>query len=862
MICGGPSPDSADIRSMHVKRGRQPNWSDQQFPSIQRAESGSKKARVDIQVVSTKDSFAKKSSTSCASTPPSVVPHAALRKGLFEIDGKPTYLFGGDLHYFRVRDANSDPKVTYKMWAQTLDQMKDAGMNLVSTYVPWDYHNPASGDYDFEGAKDIKVFLDMVQERGMHAVLKPGPLITGEWPNGFGTFGAVPSWFKDANPDAMERNSDGKFFEFGPFAFLPGDKPHNRQPTFLNKEYLSAVDNWYQRFTQEVSPFLGNTVVAVQIDNETNQYWSHRFGDVGYAPESLDFTRQWLSEKYQGDIGRLNESWNSSYESFDDVIPIGRLPKNRDENSAAFDWYQAGHAYVREYLETLKQSLISSGVKESDVVFMTNDAPFGINMGEKFLFNVLIADAKKHSVAPTGMDLYPKLNGSSDTPQDRPFQADYFTKLSAHRGEALDENGGYCYGAELQGGLYSAFYGLLKMVVPPESTDQLLARSVGHGMKGGSVYVIRDGLNADNSNYDYQAAISRNGAKTERYEVLKKWGDFLKTNGTDLLESKEVQNKVAVLVDGLDVAPKGEFADDQQRIQTVENPALYGWLKSSGINAEVFDTQTVSKEQLQSMNAVFFLNPDNISPDTKKKLADFTDGGGTLVNLLWNDLEEAAPKKHDWAWLGGFSGRGEISVEAGEYNGPVPARGYESFADELPASAKPFAWEKKWPFGERGRVVGYVDQKEQGKVVQLGTNVFGQFNRSDYYSSKAEEGISEAIQLGRWLAKQGGEEPIVSSSKPRELVWARKSENKLYLFCINDNAKNAVMNISVHDAQKLGLEPEHNYFVRDALNHTSYGAFTGRELAEKPLRIAAKKFGSTVLMIEPNKSEFKEDADV
>jgi beta-galactosidase GanA len=127
------------------------------------------------------------------------VADVVLRDGALSVRGKPTFLWGGDVHYFRVRDPGGDVARTHAMWADTLDKLKAAGCNHVSTYVPWDVHATSAGTFDFSGQRDLRAFLSMAKERGLHVVLKPGPLITGEWPRGAGTFGAVPAWWKAAN---------------------------------------------------------------------------------------------------------------------------------------------------------------------------------------------------------------------------------------------------------------------------------------------------------------------------------------------------------------------------------------------------------------------------------------------------------------------------------------------------------------------------------------------------------------------------------------------------------------------------------------------------------------------------------------
>ncbi len=66
-------------------------------------------------------------------------PHVEVAGDALRIDEVPTFLYGGDLHYFRVRDPDFDAAKTRAMWADTLDAMQAASMNMVSTSVPWDY---------------------------------------------------------------------------------------------------------------------------------------------------------------------------------------------------------------------------------------------------------------------------------------------------------------------------------------------------------------------------------------------------------------------------------------------------------------------------------------------------------------------------------------------------------------------------------------------------------------------------------------------------------------------------------------------------------------------------------------------------
>ena len=210
------------------------------------------------------------------------------------------------------------------------------------------------------------------------------------------------------------------------------------------------------------------------------------------------------------------------------------------------------------------------------------------------LRNVLVHDGlTKNPIGVAGLDLYPKQFTTNDHLQDQPFQADYFTRLYDQLGDLATGPQAFAYAAELQGGFYA--YPLLgHPKVAPEATDQLLARTIGRGLKGGSFYVIRDGHNLDGSAYDYLAAIAADGGLTPRYQVMQRWGKLLANEGPTLLQASEQVDDIAVLTNGRHAAPQGGLLDDLQRLVTIEDPALFGWLVHAGFNPAVLDARVTT----------------------------------------------------------------------------------------------------------------------------------------------------------------------------------------------------------------------------------------------------------------------------
>lgn len=786
--------------------------------------------------------------------------HVVIEDGELRIDGVPTFLYGGDLHYFRVRDPAFDAAKTEALWVETLDLMVSAGMNLVTTYAAWDYHNAGPGQWDFAGARDVGKFVDLACARGLKVVFKPGPLITGEWPRGFGTFGAVPAWWKQAHPEALARKSNGDLFNYSPTGAAD-----QTQPSYLHPTYLAAVKEWYEKVLGPVKKHLGGCLVAIQVDNETNLYWGNRFGDVDYSAVALAHYREFLKGKY-ATIAALNARYGTSHASFDAVLPPSSAPgwtTPRKDNPWYADWYWAGQALSAAYLGELRKMLEAEGFKPPDVLLFTNDSPFTLLFTDFSLRNVLVHDGPtKNPIGLAGLDLYPKQFTTNKQLMDQPFQPDYFVRLYDQAGDLATGPGDYAYAAELQGGFY-AYPALGQPEVRPAATDQLLARSIGRGLKGGAFYVIRDGLNADGSKYDYQAAIGLAGNTTARFGVMKRWGAFLQKYGTDLLRAKEVRNKVAILTNGLYAAPAGNVLDDMQRLLTVEQPALFGWLAAAGLNPEVLDVRLTTPATLAQHKAVFYLNPDFVDDATAQKLVDYVGQGGLLVNFLWpgrvsdawvassatTALSSLFSAKDDgfWQWLNA-SREGTVNADYPGFKGELESYWYES--QWTPSgSVTPFLWERTQPFGNDGSVVGWLAQDAGKKRAFIGTHVATRFNQDDYYALPAAE-IQRATALAKYLVGVAGESAIVDTNGVRQLAWARRSDARTYLFVINDDATAKVVHVNLHDLGALGLAAATNYALSEALGGQSLGTKTGSALAASGLDVSLGPESPGVVVLE------------
>lgn len=144
----------------------------------------------------------------------------------FTKNGKPYTVIAGEMHFSRV------PR---ERWKETLLKMRECGINTVSNYVFWNYHEEEKNAFDFRGNRDIAAFLQICKDIDMPCVLRIGP-----WCHGEVIRGGFP---KRINQMAKKRCN--------------------------NPKYLKEVREYWQELYKEVKPYLdGETVIGLQLENE------------------------------------------------------------------------------------------------------------------------------------------------------------------------------------------------------------------------------------------------------------------------------------------------------------------------------------------------------------------------------------------------------------------------------------------------------------------------------------------------------------------------------------------------------------------------------------------------------------------
>jgi hypothetical protein len=147
----------------------------------------------------------------------------------FIVNGQRLLLAGGEFHYFRTPN---------ELWEDRIIKAKRCGANLITTYIPWSWHEQNEGKQCWTGDRDLGKFIELCQKHNMYLIVKPGPYICAEW-----DFGGHPDW-------------------------LLSKKIPLR---VLNDKYLGYVRGWYKSVAEKISPYLvtkGGNILCIQVENE------------------------------------------------------------------------------------------------------------------------------------------------------------------------------------------------------------------------------------------------------------------------------------------------------------------------------------------------------------------------------------------------------------------------------------------------------------------------------------------------------------------------------------------------------------------------------------------------------------------
>ncbi len=308
-----------------------------------------------------------------------------------QVDGHDLFLLAGDLPYYDL------PR---RRWDEALAALRAAHFNAVTISAPWSWHEPQEGEIDLSGEtdpqRDLAGALALCARQGLRVIFSPGPHVGGSWHQS-----DLPQWLLRAHPEvlALDAHGRGPALEVGCPAL-----------TCLHPVYAAYVAGWYQALLPILRRAQG-LLVAVRLDGRASG--DRGLGDdplaMDYGPRVVGeggragFYQQWLAAQY-GEVQRLNERYQASYDSFAQVQPPRRQPASRRELPWFSDWRRCKMDLFNQHLEYLYDWLHDGGLDVPVAILFPYRSPLGARRcADYFRLRgkpVLVAHAS--TAAPTG----------------------------------------------------------------------------------------------------------------------------------------------------------------------------------------------------------------------------------------------------------------------------------------------------------------------------------------------------------------------------------------------------------------------------------------------------------------------------
>lgn len=269
-------------------------------------------------------------------------------------------LWAGAMHYWR--HAPED-------WGACLDAMKAMGLRIVDTYVPWGVHEKYEGEgvqgsplagkgarrsFDFGESfarLDVARFLRMCHERGLYALVRPGPHINAE----LTYFGLPERVVWDRECQARTPGDNPVILPMVPTAFPV--------PSYASDAFHDETALWFEAVGEVLAPlqYPAGPIVMWQIDNEGALYFRDGPYDQDYHPDAIRLFRSFLREKYPSP-GAIRDAWNEPNLTFATAAPPARFDaKGANELARHLDWMEFHEHLLAEAMARFAKALENAG---------------------------------------------------------------------------------------------------------------------------------------------------------------------------------------------------------------------------------------------------------------------------------------------------------------------------------------------------------------------------------------------------------------------------------------------------------------------------------------------------------------------
>lgn len=529
-----------------------------------------------------------------------------LKEGGFVLGDKPFFLYSGEIHYFRI------PR---REWRDRLRKAKATGLNTISSYIPWSWHELKEGSFDFIGKtrpeRNLLDFIKLLQEFGLYFFARVGPISNAEL-----VHEGLPHWLLKSHPEVYSKGEG------------LSDLPHVTLVSYLNPTFQKYVKRWYEKILPIVANHQvtkGGNIILLQLCNEIGMvHWVNKTAD--YSRTATKLYQDFLRKSY-GEISKLNRNYGTDYRDFSQIEQLnGRA--GSDWKPAFWDWAK----FYRWYHATYYQSLARHAVDHQVIL------PLVANIPQFYDFDVrgrgIYSPMTTSMFRDFPLHVPEVIFGGAYQPRRLDYDNFHDIVLTTEVMKMVSFPDAPTICCELQTGMLRG-----RPKIHSADVELLLKGSISQGLNGVNSYLFCGGTNPEGlgvfgSYHDWQAPISPEGEERPHLEPLKSFGKFISTFGEKLaLTEKEFDTVFGFYTPYYATEYlKGKFAEElEKKRDQLFFDGVARLLQLAGINYSLEDLQRSSIEKLLSHPTIWVFCLDFMDGQTQMKLVQYVERGGRLI---------------------------------------------------------------------------------------------------------------------------------------------------------------------------------------------------------------------------------------
>lgn len=467
-----------------------------------------------------------------------------------------------------------------------LDTITELGCNVIRIgEFSWHLMEKTEGNYDFS-------FFDNVIEKAKARGLK---IIMGT------PTATIPAWLAKKYPDILSEFENGKKRTFG-----------GRHVYCFNSSRMYEYSEKIIRAL--VSHYKDETAIAAwQIDNEIG----HEGSDVCYCENCQKAFRKYLSDKFGGDINRLNDTygttfWSQEYNDFDE-IPTPMETITTHNPALRQDWERFRSKSIVDFID-FQAKLIKEIAPDAVVM---HDFPGG-GLGKHVDYSKVAA-----SIDRVAYNNYPVWGGQKEpiAPHEIAFALDYIRGLKG-------EN--FWITEAIMGAQGHDVTGFLPR---PNQAKMWSYQGMAHGCES-LMYFRYRGATKGAEQFCYGIIDADNVKRRKFYEVQ----DFFKDiRNYDKELSSPIKNEVAVVYDydslaSFRIQSQSILLDPQKEMEK-----LYKVFYDNNAGVDIIPED----RSFDGYKVIFLPQMIITKPETEQKVKAFAENGGTVIMTYRSAVKDA-----------------------------------------------------------------------------------------------------------------------------------------------------------------------------------------------------------------------------